>query len=31
MSPPSMTADDLVERADQAMYDHKRYLKQLAG
>src|SRR6185437_1064696 len=27
----AMTADELVERADQAMYDHKRYLKQLAS
>jgi GGDEF domain-containing protein len=31
MSPPATTADELVERADQAMYAHKRYLKQLAG
>jgi len=31
MSPPTMTAEDLVERADQAMYVHKRYLKQLAA
>jgi Amt family ammonium transporter len=31
MSPPTGTAEDLVERADQAMYVHKRYLKQLAA
>ena len=31
MSPPAATADDLVERADQAMYAHKRQLKQLAA
>ena len=31
MSPPTMTAEDLIERADQAMYVHKRYLKQLAA
>ncbi len=31
MSPPAATADELVERADQAMYAHKRQLKRQAS
>jgi GGDEF domain-containing protein len=31
MSPPAATADEVVERADQAMYAHKRHLKRQAS